>query len=54
MSLSFFLIFCQFHPGIAYKSVAYKKKHIAGWHLLGCDIILDFALGSVVLAMALH
>ena len=25
MLLSFCLIFCQFHPGVAYKSVAYKK-----------------------------
>ena len=24
--LSICLIFCQFHPGVAYKSVAYKKK----------------------------
>ena len=24
--LSFYLIFCQFQPGVAYKSVAYKKK----------------------------
>ena len=26
--LSFCLIFCQFQPGIAYKSVAYKKKYV--------------------------
>ena len=28
MLLSFCLFFCQFQPGIAYKSVAYKKKHV--------------------------
>ena len=27
--LSFYLIFCQFQPGVAYKRVAYKKKHVA-------------------------
>ena len=26
--LSIRLIFCQFQPGVAYKSVAYKKKHV--------------------------
>ena len=30
MSLSICLIFCQFQPGIAYKSVAYKKKRVIG------------------------
>ena len=24
----FYLIFCQFQPGIAYKSAAYKKKRV--------------------------
>ena len=38
----FSLIFCQFQPGIAYKRVAYKKKHVAGWHLLERNIILDY------------
>ena len=54
MLLSFCLIFCQFQPGIAYKSVSYKKRRVAGWHLLEHDIILDFVLASVVLAMTLH
>ena len=27
------LDFCQFQPGIAYKSAVYKKKRVAGWHL---------------------
>ena len=26
MLLSIYLIFCQLQPGVAYKSVAYKKK----------------------------
>ena len=26
--LSIYLIFCQFQPGVAYKSVAYKKKRV--------------------------
>ena len=26
--LNFYLTFCQFQPGVAYKSVAYKKKHV--------------------------
>ena len=26
---SFYLIFCQFQPGVAYKSIAYKKACIA-------------------------
>ena len=29
--LSFCLIFCQFQPGVAYKSVAYKKRVIIVW-----------------------
>ena len=31
--LGFCLIFCQFQPDSVYKSVAYKKKRVAGWHL---------------------
>ena len=31
MLLIFCLIFCQFQPGVAYKSVAYKKKRVV-WH----------------------
>ena len=27
--LSFFLVFCQFQPGVAAKSVVYKKKHVS-------------------------
>ena len=55
MLFIFCLTFCQFQPGIGYKSVVYiKKKRVAGWHLLERDIILDFALASVVLAMTLH
>ena len=53
MLLSFCLIFCQFQPGIAYKSVSYKKRRVTGWHLLEHDIILDFVLALVVLAMTL-
>ena len=38
----FCLIFCQFQPGVAYKSVAYKKKRvfflITFWFL----ILFDF------------
>ena len=45
---------CHVQPGIAYKSVAYKKKLVAGWHLLERDIISDFVLASVDLAMILH
>ena len=52
--LSFCLMFCHVQPDIAYKRVAYKKKRVAGWHLLECDIISDFVLASVVLAMTLH
>ena len=26
--LAFVWFFCQFHPGVAYKSVAYKKKSV--------------------------
>ena len=29
MLFSFSLIFCQFHPGVACKSVAYKKKRVS-------------------------
>ena len=39
---------------MAYKSAAYKKKLVAGWHLLERDIISDFVLASVDLAMILH
>ena len=52
--LSFCLIFCQFQLGIVYKSVAYKKKHVAGWHLEERDIVIDFVLASVVWTVTLH
>ena len=28
--LSFYLIFCQFQPGVAHKGLAYKKKRALG------------------------
>ena len=36
--LSFFLVFCQYQPGVAYKSVAYIKKNayrtiLYGWNM---------------------
>ena len=31
MLLSLCLIFCQFQPGVAYKSVAYKIRHAVEW-----------------------
>ena len=42
MLLSFYVIFSQFQRGIAHKSVAYKKKRVAGWQLYERDIIVDF------------
>ena len=48
------MILCQFQPGTAYKSTAYKKMCVDGWHLLERDFILDYVLASVVLAMKLH
>ena len=54
MFLSFCFIFCQFQSGISYKSVAFKKRRVTGWHLLERDVILDFVLASVVPAMTLH
>ena len=57
--LSFCLIFCQFHPGVSYKSVAYKEKRVSnkeeiakivnGWIpliIFEKNCILDFWLGS--------
>ena len=37
MSLSICLISCQFQPGVAYKSVAYKKKRVHENVALKCE-----------------
>ena len=43
--LSFCLIFCQFQPGVAYESVAYKKKHVSSncnWKKYTLMLTLNF------------
>ena len=37
--LSFCLIFCQFEPGVAYKTVAYKNERVVSLALLQSEII---------------